>query len=143
MLTTFSRKLALTLDMIKFKHSVFALPFALTSLFFATNGQPSGRQLLLMILCMISARTAAMTFNRIVDHDIDKINPRTQSRPIPAGQLSLRFGTIFCLIACGLFIFFSSFFNQLTFLLSPVALLIVLGYSLTKRFTISLRRGNG
>lgn len=135
MLATFTRKLALTLDMIKFKHSVFALPFALTSLFFATNGKPSARQFILIVLCMVSARTAAMTFNRIVDRDIDEINPRTKSRPIPAGQLSLRFSIVFCLVACGLFIFFASLFNQLTLLLSPAALLIILGYSLTKRFT--------
>lgn len=134
-MTSFTKKLFLTLDMIKFQHSIFALPFALTSLFFATQGRPSLRQFILIVLCMVTARNAAMSFNRIVDRDIDRANPRTQNRPIPRGELSLRFSIGFCVFNALLFIFITGFFNHLTFLLSPLALAIVLAYSLTKRFT--------
>lgn len=132
---TFIKKLTLTLDMIKFQHSIFALPFALASLFFATNGYPSATMLLLIILCMITARNTAMTFNRIVDYDIDKKNPRTASRPLVNGTLSMPFSIAFCVINALIFILFTYFLNDLAFYLSPLALLILLGYSLTKRFT--------
>lgn len=134
-MNTFVQKLSTTLDMIKFKHSIFALPFALSSFFLATNGNPELKTLLLIIAAMVTARSAAMTFNRIVDRDIDALNPRTQSRPLASGTLSLKFSVIFCLINSVLFIFISSLFNKLTFILSPFALAILLGYSLTKRFT--------
>src|SRR3990167_4401159 len=97
-MSVFTRKLRLTLDMIKFPHSVFALPFALASAFFATNGHPSLKQILLLIFCMVTARNAAMTFNRIVDHDIDAKNPRTLNRPLPSGRLSMNFGIGFCIV---------------------------------------------
>lgn len=132
---SFWKKFLITLDMIKFQHSLFAMPFALVSLLYATNGQPSSEQILLIVLCMITARNTAMSFNRIVDLDIDSKNPRTQNRPLVSGELSTRYAKIFCLINALLFIVLAAQFNPLTFWLSPVALSIVMGYSLTKRFT--------
>lgn len=132
---TFGQKIFLTLNMIKFQHSIFAMPFALSMVFLATNGKPDLIKLLLIVLCMITARNAAMSFNRIADWKFDAMNPRTQNREIPNGKISLLFCTVFCLINCVFFIFLSFFFNALTFILSPVALIILLGYSLTKRFT--------
>lgn len=129
------KKIILILGMIKFSHSIFALPFALISLFVATNGHPSVRSLLLIVFCMVTARSAAMTFNRIVDAKMDALNPRTQTRAIPSGQLSLKFCVYFCLTNCLLFLMAAYSINPLTFALSPLALVIVLGYSLTKRFT--------
>ncbi|MBU1918425.1 MAG: 4-hydroxybenzoate octaprenyltransferase [bacterium] len=129
------KKVYLTLGMIKFQHSIFALPFALTSVFVATAGNPGVFKVLLILFAMITARNSAMTFNRIVDRHIDKKNPRTRDRAIPSGELSLRFAFIFGLINMILFVFTSMMFNKLTFILSPLALAIILGYSLTKRFT--------
>jgi 4-hydroxybenzoate polyprenyltransferase len=129
------KKVYLTLGMIKFQHSIFALPFALTSVFVATNGKPGFFKVLLVLFAMITARNSAMTFNRIVDRHIDKKNPRTRDRAIPSGELSLRFAFIFGLINMVLFVLTSMMFNKLTFILSPLALTIILGYSLTKRFT--------
>lgn len=121
--------------MIKFQHSIFALPFALATLFVATQGQPSLKHFVLIVLCMITARNAAMSFNRIIDRHFDAKNPRTQNREIPSGALSLKFAQIFCVVNALLFILFSSFFNTLTFMLAPLALSLILGYSLTKRVT--------
>lgn len=132
---TFLKKILLTLDMIKFQHSLFAMPFALAGLFFATHGQPSFKLFILIVLAMITARNAAMSFNRIADRDIDVLNPRTQKRPLITGELSPKFAIAFCLFNSTLFVVIASFFNQLTFILSPVVLFILLGYSLTKRFT--------
>lgn len=130
-----ANKLRLTLDMIKFPHSVFALPFALASAFYARSGVPSPREIILIVLCMVTARNAAMSFNRIVDRDIDAKNPRTNNRPLVTGALSTNFAIAFCIINCVSFILLSATFNKLTLALSPAALAIVLGYSLTKRFT--------
>lgn len=124
-----------TLRMIKFEHSLFALPFALSSLFVATNGQPGWNILLLIIAAMITARNAAMTFNRIVDRHIDAKNPRTANRELPKGKVSIRFAILFCIINASLFVCISFFFNPLAALLSPFALIIICGYSFTKRFT--------
>lgn len=132
---SFWRKLVLTLRMIKIQHSVFALPFALSSVFVATLGRPRLFPLILIILAMVTARNSAMSFNRIVDRDFDKVNPRTQNREIPSGKLSLKFSILFCTTNAILFVFISLFFNELAFILSPVALIIILGYSFTKRFT--------
>lgn len=132
---SFWKKFLITLDMIKFQHSLFAMPFALVSLLYATGGTPLPEQILLIVLCMITARNAAMSFNRIVDLDIDSKNPRTQNRPLVSGELSTRYAKIFCLINALLFIILAAQFNTLTFWLSPVALAIVMGYSLTKHFT--------
>jgi 4-hydroxybenzoate polyprenyltransferase len=136
----FWRKLRLTLDMIKFEHSVFALPFALTSACLAIrdSGIPAAAlalKLLWIVVAMIAARSAAMTFNRIVDAGIDARNPRTKSRQLPAGSLSPRFAWGFFVAACLAFLFAAAMLNELCLLLSPVALAVVLLYSYTKRFT--------
>jgi 4-hydroxybenzoate polyprenyltransferase len=121
--------------MIRFSHTVFALPFALLSAVLAAGGIPTGRTLLLILLAMAGARSAAMSFNRIADRDVDAANPRTKSREIPSGALSVRFTALFCVSSVALFLFAAGQLNRLCLLLSPVALAIILGYSFTKRFT--------
>src|ERR1700739_662176 len=121
--------------MIKWEHSIFALPFALCSAMLAAGGMPTAAKLGWIVLCMISARSAAMAFNRIADARIDAANPRTAMRAIPAGGLSQKFATVFVIVACLLFIFGAAKLNRVTLLLSPVALAVVLFYSYTKRFT--------
>jgi 4-hydroxybenzoate polyprenyltransferase len=120
------------LRLIRFSHSIFALPFALASLIVAANGRPSPRVFLLVIACMIMARTAAMLFNRVVDWEIDQRNPRTQSRHLLASKPIAIFSAI---VSSVLFIFCAAKINPLTFALSPVALALIFFYSLTKRFT--------
>lgn len=132
---SFLRSTRITLEMIKWEHSVFALPFALTGAVLAADGWPPARVLALIVVCMVTARSAAMAFNRLVDAEFDARNPRTASRAIPAGALSKRFAAIFTLVMCVLFVLASAALNHLTLLLSPVALMVVLGYSFTKRFT--------
>jgi 4-hydroxybenzoate polyprenyltransferase len=124
-----------TLEMIKWEHSIFALPFALCGAMLAAGGMPTAAKLGWIILCMVSARSAAMAFNRIADAQIDAANPRTATRAIPAGTLSLRFAGIFVAVACALFVLGAANLNRATLYLSPVALAIVLLYSYTKRFT--------
>src|SRR4051795_5143822 len=124
-----------TLEMIKWEHSIFALPFALCAAMLAAGGMPTPAKLGWIVLCMISARSAAMAFNRIADARIDAANPRTAMRAIPAGTLSQKFATVFVIVACLLFIFGAAQLNRVTLLLSPVALAVVLFYSYTKRFT--------
>jgi 4-hydroxybenzoate polyprenyltransferase len=131
----FLKNIAATLEMIKWEHSIFALPFALSAAMLAAGGLPTAWQLLWIIVCMVSARSAAMAFNRLVDADIDAANPRTATRAIPAGTLSKSFVTAFTVIFCAIFILASAQLNRLTLYLSPVALAIVLVYSYTKRFT--------
>lgn len=131
----FFDKLATTLRMIKFEHTLFALPFAFLGAIMAAGGLPMGWQVLWITLAMIGARSAAMTFNRIADRDIDAANPRTANREIPSGQLSLRFAWIFLVASVALFLFAAYSLNWLTFALSPIALVSVLGYSYAKRFT--------
>jgi 4-hydroxybenzoate polyprenyltransferase len=128
-------KVRTTLEMIKFEHSVFALPFALTGAVLALRHWPTWRQLLWLILAMIGARSAAMTFNRIADFKFDALNPRTKTRALPAGQLSVRFAAGFTVISCALLALAAYQLNPLAFKLSPVALTLLLGYSYTKRFT--------
>lgn len=126
------------LSLVKFSHTVFALPFALLSFVWAikkTDGELSITTLVLIIVCMVTARNCAMAFNRIVDRKFDKKNPRTSSREIPSGKISTKNATIFVIANCILFIISSAMINNLTFLLSPIALMIVMGYSLTKRFS--------
>ncbi len=126
------------LSLIKFSHTVFAMPFALLGFFLALLEDSvsfSWRKLLLVILCMVFARSAAMAFNRYLDRDIDRQNPRTQSREIPSGVVTPRQALVFTLANAALFILCTWFLNPLCFYLSPVALLVVLGYSYTKRFT--------
>ncbi len=129
-------KLRTTLEMIKFEHSVFALPFALTGAMLAVRGWPSWRQLLWLIVAMIGARSAAMTFNRIADRKLDALNPRTQMRALPSGQLSLPFAAGFTAVSCALLVLAAYELNPLAFKLSPLALAVLLGYSFTKRFSV-------
>src|SRR5437762_8418111 len=120
------------LRLIRFSHTIFALPFALAALVVAANGWPSPKILLLVIVCMVAARTAAMLFNRLVDWSLDQRNPRTASRYL----LLPKSAVLACLIANSLvFLLAAAAINRLTFFLSPVALAIVFFYSLTKRFT--------
>jgi 4-hydroxybenzoate polyprenyltransferase len=123
-----------TLEMIKWEHSVFALPFALCGALLAAHGLPSARQLFWIVVCMVSARSAAMAFNRLVDFEIDAANPRTQMRALPSGSLSRKFVALFVIVSCGVFVAGSAMLNRLTLLLSPVALAVLLLYSYTKRF---------
>src|ERR1035437_7472919 len=127
--------LRVTLEMIKWEHSVFALPFALCGAMLAARGIPSGRELLWIVIAMVAARSAAMAFNRWVDARIDAANPRTRTRAIPAGLLTSNFVLVFTLIAAALFFVATSQLNRLALLLAPIVLLVLLGYSLTKRFT--------
>lgn len=124
--------LARVLTFIRFSHTVFALPFALGSMFIAAKGIPEWRVFGLILLCMVSARTSAMAFNRLVDWKIDKRNPRTAGRhqllPFPAA-------VALCAISGAVFVAATAFINTLCFALSPVALFIIYFYSLTKRFT--------
>jgi len=129
------RNLRVTLEMIKWEHSVFALPFALCGAMLAANGRPTLHQLAWIIVAMVSARSAAMAFNRLADASLDAANPRTQTRALPAGTLTPGFVTIFVIVSCAIFIVAASQLNRLTLALSPVALAIVLLYSYTKRFT--------
>lgn len=125
------------LSLIKFSHTIFALPFALLGFFLGVMdaGALQLRELLLVVLCMVFARSAAMAFNRWQDRDIDGKNPRTAVREIPAGVISSRAALGFVFLNCGLFILCAGLLNSLCLLLSPVALLVILGYSYTKRFT--------
>ena len=124
-----------SLEMIKWEHSIFALPFALCGAMLAAGGWPSAWQLLWIVIAMVSARSAAMAFNRYVDAEIDAANPRTKSRAVPAGILSKQFVGTFVVAASAIFIVAAAMLNRLTFLLSPVALGIIFLYSYTKRFT--------
>ena len=132
---SFLRRLGTTLEMIKWEHSIFALPFALTGAVLAANGWPRAMQLFWIVVCMVTARSAAMAFNRWADADLDAANPRTASRAIPAGHLSRGFVSAFTVAMSLLFLLAASRLNRLTLLLAPVALLIVLGYSYMKRIT--------
>jgi 4-hydroxybenzoate polyprenyltransferase len=124
-----------SLEMIKWEHSVFALPFALCGAMLAARGWPTTWQLCWIIAAMVSARSAAMAFNRLVDAEIDAANPRTKTRAVPAGVLTKQFVALFVVIASAVFILAAVMLNQLTLILSPVALAIVFLYSYTKRFT--------
>jgi len=126
------------LSLVKFSHTVFALPFALVGYFLGVNapGQTFDWKILgLVVLCMVFARNAAMAFNRWQDRDIDGKNPRTAVREIPAGILDANSVLFFVVFNCAAFIVATYFINSICFYLSPVALLITLGYSFTKRFT--------
>ncbi len=129
-------KVRTTLEMIKFEHSVFALPFALTGALLAVRGLPTWRQVFWIVVAMVGARSAAMTFNRIADLKFDALNPRTEARALPAGQLGRGFAAGFTAVSCGLLVLAAYRLNPLAFKLSPVAIAILLGYSFTKRFTL-------
>jgi 4-hydroxybenzoate polyprenyltransferase len=121
--------------MIKWEHSVFALPFALCGAMLAAGGVPSLHQLMWIVVAMVAARSAAMSFNRLADASIDAANPRTRSRALPAGALTEGFVRNFVILSSGAFILAAWELNRLAFLLSPVALAILLLYSYTKRWT--------
>jgi 4-hydroxybenzoate polyprenyltransferase len=129
------RSLRVTLEMIKWEHSIFALPFALCGAMLAANGVPSGRSLAWIIVAMVAARSAAMAFNRLADASIDAENPRTRTRALPAGALSPAFVATFVLVSCGVFLLAAWQLNRLTLMLAPIALAVILLYSYTKRFT--------
>jgi 4-hydroxybenzoate polyprenyltransferase len=129
------RKIGTTLEMIKWEHSVFVLPFALIGAMLAAGGWPPAMKLVWIVLCMVSARSAAMAFNRWADAGIDAVNPRTATRAIPAGLLSRGFVGGFTLASSAVFLYAASRLNRETLLLAPFALGVVLGYSYTKRFT--------
>jgi 4-hydroxybenzoate polyprenyltransferase len=125
-------------SLVKFSHTVFAMPFALIGFSLGVADKENGfsfRLLLLIILCMIFARNSAMGFNRLVDKHFDALNPRTKNRELPSGIISSRSAVIFVIVNSALFIITTSFINSLTLILAPVALLVILGYSLTKRIT--------
>src|SRR5579864_5537999 len=139
----FWKRLRLTLEMIKFEHSVFALPFALTGALLAFreshfDARGFGYKLLWIAIAMIGARSAAMAFNRILDADIDARNPRTRLRHIPAGLLSVRFAWGFVIASIFVFLLAARALNPLCLKLAPVALGVVFFYSFTKRFTTFL-----
>jgi 4-hydroxybenzoate polyprenyltransferase len=126
------------LSLVTFTHTIFAMPFAFIGFFLAvttTDHRFEWQKLVMMVFCMVFARNAAMAFNRYLDRDIDAKNPRTKQRDIPAGRISATSALIFTITNCLLFIGVTWFINPLCFFLSPVALLVVLGYSATKRFT--------
>ncbi len=134
-MSTVIKNTRLTLEMIKIEHTLFALPFAFLGAVLAANGLPTLRQILWIIVAMVGARSAAMAFNRIADRNIDARNPRTATRALPAGLLSVGFVWAFTLVSAAVFLFAAAMLNRLTLLLAPVALASVLLYSFTKRWT--------
>jgi 4-hydroxybenzoate polyprenyltransferase len=133
--STVIKNTRLTLEMIKIEHTLFALPFAFLGALLAANGLPSLRQILWIVVAMVGARSAAMAFNRIADRNIDGRNPRTATRALPAGLLSVGFVWGFTIVSATVFLVAAAMLNRLTLLLAPVALGSVLLYSFTKRWT--------
>ena len=129
------QKLNITLDMIKFEHTLFALPFAFIGALLARKGLPTSHQLMWIVVAMVGARSAAMTFNRIADVRYDRLNPRTTGRALVSGALSIQFAVAFTVVMSGLFVFAAWQLNTLCFYLSFPTLAILLLYSYTKRFT--------
>ena len=129
------RRLAIILEMIKFEHTVFALPFALISALVAAGDLPEWRVVGWVLIAMVGARSAAMTFNRIADAKIDAANPRTASRVLPTGLVSIGAAWLFTIASAGLLILAAYMLNPLAFALSPIALAAIAGYSYSKRFT--------
>ena len=137
-MSSFFRSVLDYLSLVRFGHTVFAMPFALIGFFLAISREEysfSLRLFLLVILCMIFARNAAMGFNRLADKKYDALNPRTKNREIPSGRISTRSAAVFVLVNSVLFIIAAGLINRLTLILSPVALIIILGYSLSKKIT--------
>ena len=124
-----------TLEMIKWEHSIFALPFALTAALLAARGLPALRTLAWILVAMVTARSCAMAFNRWADAELDAANPRTRSRAIPAGLLSRQFVLGFTVLMGLIFVMAAAALNHLTLLLSPIVLVVLLGYSYMKRVT--------
>jgi 4-hydroxybenzoate polyprenyltransferase len=121
--------------MIKIEHTLFALPFAFLGAVLAANGVPTARQIFWIAVAMVGARSAAMAFNRLADRNIDARNPRTATRALPAGLLSVGFVWAFTLVSAGLFLLAAAMLNRLTLILAPIALASIVLYSFTKRFT--------
>src|SRR5688572_1159542 len=124
-----------TFEMIKIEHTLFALPFAFLGAVLAAKGLPDWRTIVWIIVAMVGARSAAMAFNRLVDQKFDAANPRTRSRALPAGLLSVQFVVLFTIVSAALFFLAALMLNRMTLLLSPIALISVMLYSYTKRFT--------
>ena len=124
-----------TLEMIKWEHSIFALPFALTAALLAANGLPGWRTLAWILVAMVAARSSAMAFNRWADADLDVANPRTRTRAIPAGLLSRQFVLGFTVLTAAIFVLAAAELNRLTLFLSPLVLAVLWGYSYMKRVT--------
>jgi 4-hydroxybenzoate polyprenyltransferase len=133
--TSVTHRLGVVLEMIKFEHTLFALPFALMGMVLAAEGLPEGRIVLWIVVAMVGARSAAMGWNRLVDREIDAANPRTAQRALPAGLVSPGFVVIFVLASLALLLIAAWRLNPLCLALSPVAIVVLLGYSYTKRFT--------
>jgi len=129
------KKICIFLEMIKFSHTIFALPFALTGALLAAGGLPTLRQILWIIMAMVGARTAAMSMNRLIDAEIDARNPRTASRAIPAGLVSRGLTLCFIVASIALMLFAAQMLNPLCLKLAPIALFFLLLYSYCKRFT--------
>ncbi len=129
------RKTRTTLEMIKWEHSIFALPFALTATVLAAHGMPDWRTLAWILVAMVAARSCAMAFNRWADADLDAANPRTRNRAIPAGLLSRQFVLGFTVLMALVFVLAAAQLNRLTLYLSPAVLVVLLGYSYMKRLT--------
>jgi 4-hydroxybenzoate polyprenyltransferase len=134
-MASFLKSTAVTLEMIKWEHSVFALPFALTGAVLAARGWPTLRVLGWIVVCMVAARSAAMAFNRLADAKLDAANPRTAMRALPAGTLSSGFVGGFVVVSVAVFVLGAAMLNQLTLELAPAALVVVLAYSYMKRVT--------
>ncbi len=134
-MSTLWRSTVVTLEMIKWEHSIFALPFALTGAVLAAGGWPPLRVLGWIVICMVAARSAAMAFNRLVDARLDAVNPRTAMRALPAGVLKGRFVGGFVMVATFVFVLGAAMLNRLTLELAPVALAVILAYSYMKRVT--------
>lgn len=132
---TILKKIRYTFELVKFSHTVFALPFALVAYFLATGGQLEGGILLWVLACLVTARTAAMAFNRLADESYDRENPRTQERHLPKGLLSRNYVIALTALASILFVLSAKQLNVLAFWLSPICLAILFFYSLSKRFT--------
>ncbi|MDX6709685.1 MAG: 4-hydroxybenzoate polyprenyltransferase [Blastocatellia bacterium] len=135
-MSTVVRNMQLTLEMIKIEHTLFALPFAFLGAVLAANGLPSLVQLFWIIVSMVGARSAAMAFNRLADCSYDARNPRTSTRALPAGLLSVGFVWAFTIVSAGVFFVAATMLNRLTLILAPIALASVLLYSFTKRWTL-------
>ena len=129
------QKLRLILDSIRFEHTIFALPFAYLGMVLAADGLPTLSQFIWITVAMASARTLAMSANRIIDRQLDAENPRTASRPLPAGRLRLWEMTAMSSVSLAIFLFAAAMLNTLTLVLAPVAVVVVVGYPYTKRFT--------
>jgi 4-hydroxybenzoate polyprenyltransferase len=129
------QRIALYLRMIKFSHSIFALPFAFTSALIAASGIPAGRQIFWIVIAMVGARSGAMGLNRLIDRDIDSRNPRTANRELPRGLIGVGETVLFVVVSFGIMIVAAAMLNRLCLYLSPVAVVVLFLYSYTKRFT--------